>query len=99
LFVVGHLVANYRAVKSLVMETFNFNRFRIVAVDYFSTNSVLSPLNANRKEPVLFSLKHNLDIKFGCKIDEIKNFNLIDFNQFENEKYLIEYDLKSNLII
>ncbi len=99
MFVVGHLVANYRAVKSLVMETFNFNRFRIVAVDYFSTNSVLSPLNANRKEPVLFSLKHNLDIKFGCKIDEIKNFNLIDFNQFENEKYLIEYDLKSNLII
>lgn len=99
MFVIGHLVANYRAVKSLVMETFNFNRFRIVAVDYFSTNSVLSPLNANRKEPVLFSLKHNLDIKFGCKIDEIKNFDLIDFKQFENEKYLIEYDLKSNLII
>ncbi len=97
LFVLGHLFANYKAVKSLIMETFNFNRFRIAVVDYFSTNSVLSPLDANRREPVLFALKHNLTIKFGCKIDLVKNFNIIDFAQFSKEKYFIEYDLKSNL--
>jgi hypothetical protein len=77
------------------METFNFNRFRIVAVNYFSTNSILSPIEANRKEPVLFTLRHNLDIKFGCKLEFLKNVYIIDFNQFEKEKYYIEFDLKS----
>ncbi|TNN70062.1 RUS1 family protein C16orf58 [Liparis tanakae] len=52
LFTVLHLFANYKAVRSVVMETLNEARLSIVVQQYLRDGRVLSPLEANRREPV-----------------------------------------------
>lgn len=93
LFVTGHIFANYKAVKSLVIETFNFNRFGILARNYFENGIILDPKTVNNTEPVLYTIRRHFNVKFGCRLDHLKNLN-IDFNRFEREKYFIEFDFK-----
>ena len=53
-----HLYANYRAVKSVTMETFNLARLHIVVAEHLSRSSeesVLGVKAANLIEPVLCS--------------------------------------------
>uniref|UniRef100_A0AAQ5XML2 RUS family member 1 n=1 Tax=Amphiprion ocellaris TaxID=80972 RepID=A0AAQ5XML2_AMPOC len=52
LFTVLHLFANYKAVRSVVMETFNEARLSIVLQQYLRDERILNPLEANQREPV-----------------------------------------------
>lgn len=52
LFTILHLFANYKAVRSVVMETFNEARLSIVLQQYLRDKQILSPLQANQREPV-----------------------------------------------
>uniref|UniRef100_A0A671P626 RUS1 family protein C16orf58 homolog n=1 Tax=Sinocyclocheilus anshuiensis TaxID=1608454 RepID=A0A671P626_9TELE len=55
LFTVLHLFANYKAVRSVVMETLNEARLSIVLHRYLLDGQLLSPVEANEKEPVFLS--------------------------------------------
>lgn len=57
LFTILHLFANYKAVRSVVMETFNEARLSIVLHQYLSDKTILSPHEANQKEPVFIGKK------------------------------------------
>ncbi|KAG9464585.1 hypothetical protein GDO78_019692 [Eleutherodactylus coqui] len=48
-----HLYANYRAVRSVVMETLNQSRLAIVLEYFLREGRILSPAEANPKEPLL----------------------------------------------
>ena len=53
-----HLYANYRAVMSVTMETFNQSRLHIVVNDWLGRadrTQVIGVKEANRREPVLLS--------------------------------------------
>lgn len=52
LFTLLHLFANYKAVRSVVMETLNEARLSIVLREYLKDGRILSPLEANQREPV-----------------------------------------------
>uniref|UniRef100_A0A7N8WKY8 RUS family member 1 n=1 Tax=Mastacembelus armatus TaxID=205130 RepID=A0A7N8WKY8_9TELE len=52
LFTALHLFANYKAVRSVVMETFNEARLSIVLQQYLRDKRILSPLEGNQREPV-----------------------------------------------
>lgn len=52
LFTVLHLFANYKAVRSVVMETLNEARLSLVLQEYLRDGRSLSPLEANQREPV-----------------------------------------------
>ncbi|XP_067231106.1 RUS1 family protein C16orf58 homolog isoform X3 [Chanodichthys erythropterus] len=65
LFTLLHLFANYKAVRSVVMETLNEARLSIVLHRYLLTGQLLSPLEANQKEPVFLSLGRTVPIKPG----------------------------------
>lgn len=52
LFTVLHLFANYKAVRSVVMETLNEARLSIVLQQYLKDGQILSPQEANGREPV-----------------------------------------------
>lgn len=52
LFTVLHLFANYKAVRSVIMETFNEARLSIVFQQYLEDKQILSPQEANLREPV-----------------------------------------------
>lgn len=52
LFTALHLFANYKAVRSVVMETLNEARLAIVLRRYLLDGQIPSPAEANRREPV-----------------------------------------------
>ncbi|KAF6736713.1 RUS1 family protein C16orf58-like [Oryzias melastigma] len=57
LFTILHLFANYKAVRSVVMETFNQARLSIVLQQYLKEKRILSPAEANQREPVFLEFK------------------------------------------
>uniref|UniRef100_H3DBS7 RUS family member 1 n=1 Tax=Tetraodon nigroviridis TaxID=99883 RepID=H3DBS7_TETNG len=71
LFTVLHLFANYKAVRSVVMETLNEARLSIVLQEYLKDGRMLSPLEANQREPVLMEFKKTVPIKLGVRLQEI----------------------------
>ncbi|KAL4658215.1 hypothetical protein GN956_G2972 [Arapaima gigas] len=72
-FTILHLVANYRAVRSVVMETLNETRLSILILQYLTDGQILSPTEANRREPVLPEFKKKVPIKLGVRLEELVN--------------------------
>ncbi|KAM9346557.1 RUS family member 1 isoform 1-T2 [Symphorus nematophorus] len=70
-FTVLHLFANYKAVRSVVMETFNEARLSIVLQQYLRDKQILSPLKANQREPVFLEFRKTVPIKLGVRLHEI----------------------------
>lgn len=97
---IGHLFANYNAVKSIVMRTFNRNRYHLLLDSYFRTDSILRPAVVNRSEPVLKNVSRYFGhIDLGCSVKDLFFTSLSDcskLKRFEDEKYLIEFNVKSN---
>uniref|UniRef100_A0A3P9IWX6 Zgc:162613 n=1 Tax=Oryzias latipes TaxID=8090 RepID=A0A3P9IWX6_ORYLA len=71
LFTILHLFANYKAVRSVVMETFNQARLSIVLQQYLKDKRILSPFEANRREPVFLEFKITTPIKLGVKLQDV----------------------------
>lgn len=71
LFTLLHLFANYKAVRSVVMETLNEARLSIVLQQYLRDGRILSPLEANRREPVFFEFRKTVPIKLGVRLQEV----------------------------
>ncbi|XP_017274776.1 RUS1 family protein C16orf58 homolog [Kryptolebias marmoratus] len=71
LFTVLHLFANYKAVRSVVMETFNEARLSIVLQRYLRDKRVLSPLEANQREPVFLQFRTAASIKLGVRLQDV----------------------------
>uniref|UniRef100_A0A3B4XXC0 RUS family member 1 n=1 Tax=Seriola lalandi dorsalis TaxID=1841481 RepID=A0A3B4XXC0_SERLL len=65
LFTMLHLFANYKAVRSVVMETFNEARLSIVLQQYLRDKRILSPLEANQREPVFLGVRNAVYLP-GC---------------------------------
>ncbi|XP_026871518.2 RUS1 family protein C16orf58 homolog [Electrophorus electricus] len=75
LFTILHLFTNYKAVRSVVMETLNEARLSIVLHRYLLDGRILSPADANQKEPVFLEFKRKVPIKLGVRLGEvIKDF-------------------------
>lgn len=71
LFTILHLFANYKAVRSVVMETFNEARLSIVFQQYLSDSRILSPVEANRREPVFLEFGKPVPIKLGVRLHDV----------------------------
>ncbi|XP_038139932.1 RUS1 family protein C16orf58 homolog [Cyprinodon tularosa] len=70
LFTILHLFANYKAVCSVVMETFNEARLSIVLQQYLKDRQILSPLEANQREPVFLEFGKTAPIKLGVRLQD-----------------------------
>lgn len=70
LFTMLHLFSNYKAVRSVVMDTLNDARLAIVLHHYLKNGQVLNPLEANHLEPVFLELKKTVPIKLGVKLEQ-----------------------------
>nr|XP_029492524.1 RUS1 family protein C16orf58 homolog [Oncorhynchus nerka]XP_029492525.1 RUS1 family protein C16orf58 homolog [Oncorhynchus nerka] len=71
LFTILHLCANYKAVRSVVMETLNEARLAIVLHQYLRDGRVLGPLEANLKEPVFLEFRRTVPVKLGVRLGEL----------------------------
>jgi hypothetical protein len=85
LFVIGHIFCNYKAVKAVIMNTFNQNRFNIVSQNYFKygDKKVLEPSIVNKMEPVLKTTYKYCSISLGNSLKQIQNLYVYKFNFFE----------------
>uniref|UniRef100_A0A3B3TEQ7 RUS family member 1 n=1 Tax=Paramormyrops kingsleyae TaxID=1676925 RepID=A0A3B3TEQ7_9TELE len=70
-FTVLHLLANYKAVRSIVMETLNEARLSILLHQYLHDGRILSPSEANSREPVFLEFRRRVPIKFGVKFGDL----------------------------
>ncbi|GMS84045.1 hypothetical protein PENTCL1PPCAC_6220, partial [Pristionchus entomophagus] len=70
LFTAVHLLANYRAVRSLRFDVFNRNRFAIVIRHYFFTGSILPVSMTNEREPLVERLMGSP--RLGCSRHDIE---------------------------
>uniref|UniRef100_A0A3B4DYG7 RUS family member 1 n=1 Tax=Pygocentrus nattereri TaxID=42514 RepID=A0A3B4DYG7_PYGNA len=66
-FTVLHLFANYKAVRSVVMETLNEARLSIILHQYLLDGRILSPAEANQREPVVLEFKREVPIRLGTQ--------------------------------
>ncbi|CAL8274607.1 unnamed protein product [Lota lota] len=71
LFTALHLFANYKAVRSVVMETFNEARLSIVLRRYLRDGRILGPAAANRQEPVFLDFRKTVSIKLGVRLKDV----------------------------
>lgn len=73
LFTTLHLYANFCAVTSVVMETFNQARLHIVMKKYLrdTTLGLMSIKETNRSEPVVWKTRRRLTIKLGVSLRDI----------------------------
>ncbi|KAF3846111.1 hypothetical protein F7725_003189 [Dissostichus mawsoni] len=70
-FTILHLFANYKAVRAVVMDTFNEARLSIVLQQYLRNKQILCPLEANQREPVLLEFRKTMPIKLGVRLQEV----------------------------
>ncbi|XP_061906207.1 RUS1 family protein C16orf58 homolog [Entelurus aequoreus] len=70
-FTALHLFANYKAVRSVVMETLNEARLAIVLQQFLRDGRIASPTEANRKEPVFLDFRTSVPIKLGVRLTEV----------------------------
>ncbi|KAJ8402639.1 hypothetical protein AAFF_G00367220 [Aldrovandia affinis] len=90
-FTILHLVANYRAVRSVIMETLNEARLLILLYQYLQDGLVLSPPEVNQREPVFPEFKKRVSIKLGVRLGELV-FNPEELQlalKHNNKPYLI----------
>ncbi len=101
LFTLLHIYANYRAVKSVSMETFNMSRFAIFIENYLNKKGeVPSVKNVNLKENVWFFTSDRFDecnntIPIGVSLQtHIKSshqlMSLIEL--YKDAKYILTFD-------
>ncbi|XP_056143997.1 RUS1 family protein C16orf58 homolog [Lampris incognitus] len=79
LFTILHLFANYKAVRSVVMATFNEARLSIVLHQYLRDGQILSPLEGNQKEPVFLELRKKVPVRLGVRLQDLVQ-NKDEFN-------------------
>ncbi|XP_067089303.1 RUS1 family protein C16orf58 homolog [Osmerus mordax] len=72
-FTILHLFANYKAVRSVVMETLNEARLAILLRQYLRDGRVLSPQEANHREPVFLEFTSTAPIRLGVRLGELVN--------------------------
>ncbi|XP_061080051.1 RUS1 family protein C16orf58 homolog [Conger conger] len=91
IFTVFHLLANYRAVRSVVMETLNEARLSILLHHYLRDGRILSPSEANQRESVFLGFKRSVSLKLGVRLgDVVSSPEELELALINNDKpYLI----------
>lgn len=93
-----HLFANVKAVKSVVLRTFNESRYLITLEEYFRSGKVLNPHEVNKLERVTIgktvSVSLNIHIGISIKyfVDELKTTSAV-------ENYISSHDPHEKFII
>ncbi|XP_033627879.1 RUS1 family protein C16orf58-like isoform X2 [Asterias rubens] len=100
LFTFFHLYANYRAVTCVVMNTLNQARLHIIMKEYLTTRflHILSPAEANAREPVLRRVPRPLEVNLGAQFGQLcKRWSDMErwASSSSNEKYWLGLDRRT----
>lgn len=82
LFTILHLLANYRAVRVVTMETLNQARLHLVMATYLGTGSVPPVSKVNAREPILWTTGRAVAYKLGVSLSD----TILSAEQYEAAK-------------
>ena len=89
-----HLYANYRAIRSLQLRTWNWNRFVLLCEDYFRWNRVSSIESINQREPLLYEVRQSIQCRIGISLT-VDQAESIDVNRLPYDRFAISFDRKT----
>ncbi|XP_051852505.1 RUS family member 1 isoform X4 [Antechinus flavipes] len=94
LFTALHLYANYRAVRAVIMETFNETRLYLVLKHFIQWGEVLTPPSANRMEPLWTGCLPALSLSLGVALHSLVSsaFELQQVSEGHQQPYLLRWD-------
>lgn len=96
-----HLISNYMAVTSVVMETLNQARLSILVQEFLKTTQALSVQEANYQEPVIFQTSRKMSIHLGTSLknacSDEEDFNTLK-KIYGSSKFLTSADLNEDHI-
>ncbi|XP_072452935.1 RUS family member 1 isoform X1 [Notamacropus eugenii] len=94
LFTVLHLYANFRAVRAVIMETFNEARLYLVLKHFIQWGKVLTPPLANRMEPLWTGCHPALSLSLGVPLHSLVSsaFELQQVSEGHQQPYLLRWD-------
>ncbi|XP_043831193.1 RUS family member 1 isoform X1 [Dromiciops gliroides] len=94
LFTVLHLYANFRAVRAVIMETFNEARLYLVLKHFIQWGKVLTPPLANRMEPLWTGCHPALTLSLGVPLHSLVSsaFELEQVSEGHQQPYLLRWD-------
>ena len=65
-----HLYANYRAIRTLQLRTFNWNRFVLLCDNYFRHREISTIEYINKREPILREVRQAIGCQVGIRLDD-----------------------------
>ncbi|EHB14278.1 hypothetical protein GW7_05117 [Heterocephalus glaber] len=95
-----HIYANYRAVRTLVMETLNESRLRLVLKHFLQSGEVLDTTSANQMEPLWTGIWPSPSLSLGvplhCVVSSVSELQqLVEGHQ---EPYLLCWNQSENQV-
>ncbi|CAF1144940.1 unnamed protein product [Rotaria sordida] len=89
-----HLYANYRAIRTLQLRTFNWNRFVLLCQYYFHHGEIQTIEYINRTEPILNEIHQFIRCYVGIQLNE-NHAKSIDIDQFIKNHFSILFNQHS----
>ena len=86
-----HLYANYRAIRTLQLRTFNWNRFVLLCENYFRHGNIQTIEYINKREPILREVRQVLGCRVGVRLND-QQAQSIDLDQFLRNHFAISYN-------
>ena len=83
-----HLFANYRAIRTLRLRTFNWNRFVLLCQHYFRDGQIPSVEFINRKEPILREVSQSIRCRVGVQLNPL-HAQSIHTDQFLKHRFAL----------
>jgi hypothetical protein len=96
-----HLYANYRAIRTLQLRTFNWNRFVLLCENYFRQGDIQSIEYVNQHEPILSEIHQSIRCYVGVQLND-HEAQSIDIHQFLQNHFAIlfnQYSKRFNVIL
>ncbi|XP_036597503.1 RUS family member 1 isoform X1 [Trichosurus vulpecula] len=94
LFTALHLYANFRAVRAVIMETFNEARLYLVLKYFIQWGKVLTPPLANHMEPLWTGCHPSMSLSLGVPLHSLVSsaFELQQVSEGHQQPYLLRWD-------
>ena len=89
-----HIYANYRAIRTLQLCTFNWNRFVLICENYFRHEEIPTINYINQHEPILNEIHQSIRCYVGIRLNE-NHARSIDINQLIKNHFAILFNQHS----
>lgn len=86
-----HLYANYRAIRTLQLRTWNWNRFVLLCENFFRSGEIRSIEWINAREPILFEVRQKIQCHVGIRLRSEQSESL-EIHRLIRDRFAVAFD-------